>query len=367
MVGSANTCRPIVGIDAFDLRQSEIDVTPLLPTLLDGTSHTFEIRVASLNDDGHGHATISEIPGSYWLVSGTIFLFLDKNGTQTTGTQPTISAPAPSFSISSSVTQNATGANQTLTYSTLAQRQISISSTITTSAGTFPVSWTQSLSYDNYNQLTNQGLVQFTSQNTTATDTGTYGYYHTYSYPLVVNSSYAQTSTSLGINGTISRGEDLLTLGPSVFPQGVQNFNVSGAAVIPTGGGSLPPAQQPINLPSIPSYAGSQLSTAQQASAEYLSNGNSSYSFGTTAQQFSFSGVGIGGGVNTELYSRNVEASNNTIVYDQQQLAGQTFNIPTGSASSIGQVANPQGVSAKAVLGRGPGKNKAQLGGGPGN
>ena len=319
--------------------------------------------MASLNDDGKGNAVISEIPGSYWLVTGTIFLFLDKNGTQTTGSQPTISAPAPSFSISSSVTQNATGANQTLTYSTSARRQISISSTITTSSGSSPVVWTQSLSYENYNQVTNQGLVQYTTQNTTAADTGSYGYYHTYSYPLAVNSSYAQTSTMLGINGTIFRGEDLVTLGPSVFPQGVQNFNVSGSASFPTGGGSLPPGQEIINVPSLPQYAGSELSTTQNATAEYFSSNNSSYSFGTTAQQLSFSGVGVGGGVSTELYTRNVESSNNSIVYDQQQLAGDTFQVPTGSVAKLGQEFNVQGMNVKAVLGRGPGKNKAELGG----
>ena len=360
-----NGDRPIVGIDAFDLRQSEIDITPLLPMILDGASHNFEIRVASLSDDGMGNAMISEIPGSYWLVTGTIFLFLDKDGTQTTGTQPTISAPAPSFSISSAVTQNSTGANETLTYSTSAKRQISITSSITTSDGTFPVVWTQSLSYDNFNHITNQGLVQYTTQNTTATDTGSYGYYHTYSYPLVVNSSFAQTSTSLSINGTIFRGEDLTTLGPSVFPQGVQNFNVSGSASFPVGGGSLPPGQQTLNVPSLPQYAGSQLSTTQNATAEYFSSANSSFSFGTTAQQLSFSGVGVGGGVSTELYSRNVESSNNTIVYDQQNLVGNTFQVPTGSVASLGQVPNAQGMNVKVILGRGPGKNKAELGGGP--
>ena len=323
-----------------------------------------------MNDDGNGNAIISEIPGSYWLVSGSIFLFLDQNGTQTTGTQPTISAPAPSFSISSSVTQNATGANETLSYSTTAKRQISISSTITTSAGTFPVSWTQSLDYENSNLITSQGLVQVTTQRTTATDSGSYGYYHTYNYPLAVNSSFAQTPSSLGINGTLSRGEDLQTLGPSVFPQGVQNFNVSGSSspiTFPTGGGSQLPGQQVISLPSIPTFAGSQLSTTQNGTAEYFSSANSSFSFGTTAQQFSFGGVGVGGGTSTELYSRNVEANNNTIVYDQQQLVGNTFQVPAGQAGRLSQAQNPQGVNARALLGRGPGKTKAQLGGGLGS
>ena len=159
-----------------------------------------------------------------------------------------------------------------------------------------------------------------------------------------------------------------MTLGPSVFPQGVQNFNVSNSSsplTVPTGGGSQTPGQKVISVPSLPSYAGSQLSTTQNASAQYSSANNVSFSFGTTAQQFSFSGVGIGGGTNTELYSRNVEASNNSIVYDQQQLVGDNLDIPTTSVNRLGQVVSAKGMNIKAILGRGPGLDKAQLGGGP--
>ncbi len=59
--------RPIVGIDAFDLREDEIDITPWLPTLCDGASHTFQIRVAGIDDDGQGHGTITDTVGSYWV------------------------------------------------------------------------------------------------------------------------------------------------------------------------------------------------------------------------------------------------------------------------------------------------------------
>ena len=59
--------RPIVGIDAFDLREDEIDISPWLPLLCDGLSHTFEIRVAGINDDGHGNGQLTETVGSYWV------------------------------------------------------------------------------------------------------------------------------------------------------------------------------------------------------------------------------------------------------------------------------------------------------------
>lgn len=64
--------RPVVGIDAFDLREDEIDITPWLPLLCDGKEHNFTVRVSGLNDDGKGNVALSEITGSYWLVTGKV-------------------------------------------------------------------------------------------------------------------------------------------------------------------------------------------------------------------------------------------------------------------------------------------------------
>jgi len=59
--------RPSVGIDAFDLREDEIDITPFLPLLCDGHNHTFTIVVSGLNDDGQGGGSLSETVPSYWV------------------------------------------------------------------------------------------------------------------------------------------------------------------------------------------------------------------------------------------------------------------------------------------------------------
>ena len=59
--------RPLVGIDTFDLREDEIDITPWLPALCDGASHTFEIRVVGINDDGRGNGMLDENIGPYWV------------------------------------------------------------------------------------------------------------------------------------------------------------------------------------------------------------------------------------------------------------------------------------------------------------
>lgn len=64
--------RPIVGIEAFDLLEDEIDITPWLPLLCDGSSHEFLIRVSGLSESSNGTAVLSETTESYWLVTGKV-------------------------------------------------------------------------------------------------------------------------------------------------------------------------------------------------------------------------------------------------------------------------------------------------------
>ena len=349
--------RPIVGIDAFDLRQHEIDVTPWLPLLCDGASHTFEIRVAGLNDDGAGHATLSETVGSYWVVTGTIFLFLGADGSITTGSEPNIYAPPPEIQISSSLTTNSTGANETLDYMTTITRSLSISSTIKTSSGSTSAKWTQSLSYSNFNALTAQGSIQYTSQNTSGTDTSSSTYTNTYAYPITVNSSFSVSPAgNVGINGTISHGLIFNVFGPSVFPSGIQSFNVTTPSIINPSG----PQPQTLQLPeSLPSFSGALLSTTQTGSASYLSAGNASYSFGTTTQDFDFKGAELNDPAATyELYHRHVMAVNSTITIDEQTIAGQTIAVPVALVESITLQPDFGGFSIRSLLGRGPGDTK---------
>ena len=349
--------RPIVGIDAFDLRQHEIDVTPWLPLLCDGGSHTFEIRVAGLNDDGAGHATLSETVGSYWVVTGTIFLFLGAAGSITTGSGLSIDVPAPEIQISSSLTTNSTGANETLNYMTTVSRSLSISSTIKTFNGSTPAKWTQSLSYSNYNALTAQGFTQYTSQNTSGTDTSSSTYTNTYAYPITVDSSFSVSPAgNVGINGTISHGLTFNVFGPSVFPSGIQSFNVTTPSTINPSG----PKSQTLQLPaSLPSFSGALLSTAQAGSASYLSAGNASYSFGTTAQDFDFKGAELNDPTATyELYHRHVMAVNSTVTEDKQTLAGQTIAVPVALVESVTLQPDLGGFSIRSLLGRGPGGTK---------
>ena len=356
--------RPVAGIDTFDLREHEIDITPWLPLLCDGASHNFEIRVAGLDDDKQGHATLSQNIGSYWVVTGKIFLFLDVVGSVTTGSSPKINAPLPQLSISSSITTNSSGANETLKYDTKALRDLSISSTIVNSKGSRYVYWNQHLSYSSSNTLLRQGLDQSTDQNTKGSDKSSNSYNNDYKYPLTVNSTFSLSGAGgIGITAAISRGLTYNIFGPSVFPSGIQTFNISSPSTFTIPGHSSPKdIRLPTNLPEID---GAMLFTTQTGEAAFFSDRNRSYSYGTTEQDFSFKGVKAGSQrITYELYNRHVLAVNSTVTEDSQTLLGQTLELSAAEPSMVLFPAPTlEGVSVRSLLGRGPGKTKAELAG----
>ncbi|MCJ1340942.1 hypothetical protein MMC09_006238 [Bachmanniomyces sp. S44760] len=413
--------RPMVGIDAFDLREIEIDITPWLGLLCDGSPHTFQIRVVGLDDDSNGHATLSSTVGSYWLVTGKIFLFLDTPGSVTKGGFPQVNEVPPQISISSKTTLNSTGTNETLTYTTFATRQISISSNITTSSGNPQLAtWSQDLAYTNFNALTAQGATQATTQNTHAADSSSSGFQNIYSYPINITSTFAiSPAGDISINGSLTHGLNFNTFGPSVIPSGIQSFNSNSLDAIATTPESVnifsfthpftkstTDTTGKTNQLSLPqqAFSGSILSTTQTASATFFSSAtfpNQSYSFGTTEQDFAFSGVPVLSSLSSssslshssssasypssiELYTRHVKAVNSSVVEDSETLLGRVFTSPSKWVG-IGTVAGEQSQgqnhgqsqgqsqvegaslawgSVRAVLGRGPGLTKEEIAGG---
>ncbi|PVH84473.1 hypothetical protein DL98DRAFT_453307 [Cadophora sp. DSE1049] len=344
--------RPIVGIDAFDLREHEIDITPWLPVLSDSKEHTFEIRVVGIVDDGKSGGSLTESVGSSWLVTGKIFIWLDSDSKSvTTGKAPTTHLPKPTISLSQSLTQNSTGANETLIYTTDVKRSISISSQVTTQNKTFLSTWTQTLSVANYGKFIAFGAVQQNNHTTTGLDQSTGGslYKSSYMYPLYANSSYiVQPSGNFTIEADIMLGLDLSFQGEPVFPTGLQPF-----------------AQLPRTAPLVSGFSGTSLSTRQNGTAFYFgapSVGVSS-GFGSTAQEFTFRGVELSGAVaDRELYYRNVEAVNSTVVRDFESLVGsevRSYEVPVKNTGKPQLVKGT--VSPKAALGRGAGAPKQLL------
>ncbi|OQO02997.1 hypothetical protein B0A48_11281 [Cryoendolithus antarcticus] len=321
--------RPVVGIDAFDLKEDEIDITPWLPLLCDGNAHNFTIRVSGLNDSGNGTATLSETTDSYWLITGKVFVWLDKPGHITTGTLPSKVQPAPSFQVSSSVGTVGNGTNSTLTYSVQAQRSLLFQSTINASRGRKIASWRQSLTFSNTGVYTDGANTQVNTQQTTGYDVSSSGYAKHFSYPLYAFSSYTTQADNFTIQATIDRGKDVQTLGQGVFPSGLESFSASNAvhSIIPT-------------------FQGASLSTTQNGNATYIANTTSSTSssFGITEQDMTFFGITADSGAgpygfpaisgSRELFERHVLAVNGTVVADTETLVGSPVGHQHGGPGS---------------------------------
>ena len=272
--------KPIVGLDAFDLRQPEIDISPFLPLLTDGNDHSFQIRVAGANVSKSGVVTLTESVGSYWVVTGTIFLYLDNQ--QRSGGYPAdniiFDAPPPVFITTRNLTHDpTTGANVSLTYSISAMRTFGVISP------TF--SWSQTLSFNNsglYNEGgSNQVNSQVTSGINSAKQIGAPPSQISFQYPLAANTTYGTDTNLTIIDASVDRGLHFVDSGR--LP-GISTFT----------------------LTSGPSY----LHTTQVGKAHYESGSGGQYvSLGDTINDFKSMAA-------NQTYERHVRAVNMTVVSD---------------------------------------------------
>ncbi|KAF7185411.1 Peptide-N4-(N-acetyl-beta-glucosaminyl)asparagine amidase A [Pseudocercospora fuligena] len=312
--------RPVVGIDAFDLKEDEIDITPWLPLLCDGRPHSFGLAVSGLNDTSGGQAILSETTDQYWLLSGKIFIWLDEADHITSGSNIQINTPVPTLQVSSHVSQVSNGTNETLIYHVSARRELSISSTVKFSSGVKDTYWTQSLSYSNSNNYTGQGNISTTIQDTSGRDLSSNGYARTFDYPVSVLTVTGDLRGNLTIYGVVNRAKDVQICGQPAFPTGLEPFMAANSTGKHSG-----------------SSQGASLSTRQNGTAYYTSNSTqkTSYTFGTTEQSMSFSGTHVTFDTAqrsfpkitqaNELFERYILAVNGTIIEDQETLIGKSI------------------------------------------
>ncbi|KAL1875791.1 hypothetical protein Daus18300_002982 [Diaporthe australafricana] len=339
--------QPTVGIDAFDLKEGEIDISPWLPVLCDGQPHNLTVNVVGLSDDGKT-ASLSPNVTSNWQVTGKLFVWLDpKTDSITSGSPPTVSGLDPSIAISQSVTQNSTGFNDTLKYTTSVSRNFNVSGSITTSTGNTTVSWTQTLAHTDDGVLSNGGQNQVNVITTTGTDTSTHGddnnnnkagFTNRYSYPLNSNvTSQLLANGTTRLDATLERTKSVDRTGGAgggVSPTGLQLF-----AVLPR------------TADRVPSLAGTAFTTTQKGAATVLTapeGQNGSAQSGTQAQTMRFGGVvtsssGGGGGQpgDVELYFRDVSVkSDGTVLGDTERLAGEDVVGRRPAATTSGRAGN---------------------------
>lgn len=324
--------RPIVGIDAFDLKEDEIDITPWLPLLCDGKAHDFEIQVSGLNNTSNGTATLSQTTDSYWWLTGKVFIWLDADGHITTGDGPHVATPTPELDVSSSVIAKTNGTNETLLYQVSAHRTLSFQSTINLSSRIENVWWKQDLSFTNIGNYSDRANIEVNTQMTQGYDASSSGYSKQYSYPLYAYSAVTTLGDNYTIFAIVNRGKDVRTLGQPVFPTGLESFSAAKAI-----------------HPHYARFEGAWLSTTQNGTATYLANetAKTSFSFGMTEQSLTFSGIedAAGGATSEELFRRYVKAVNDTVVEDNEILVdtpiGHQFVAQPGDGGGFGIMKPP--------------------------
>jgi hypothetical protein len=300
--------RPIVGIDAFDLIEDEIDITPFLPMLVDGRDHTFEIRVLGITDDGNGYGELSQSIESNWVVTGKLFIWLDTNTSIVAGSAPSIHTPKLSINIFSQTAEGINGTPNSLEYMIQVSRLIHISSTLQTSKGSERVVWTQNLAFSNHGTLKNKGNDQDVQQLTSGHSTSSsLNYSKTFSYPLWVASSYRKLSgDSLAIDATIRRGKTVEQIGRLAF----HNDRI-------------------ITAPQYEILRGTKITNSQNGTASYTSSPaqRKSYGWGSTEQHYLLSGIEDNAGTMIQhdklLYLRDILAVNGSIIFDREGSRGQ--------------------------------------------
>lgn len=310
--------RPIVGIDAFDLREHEIDITPFLPLLCDGAAHTFTIRVAGIDDAAGPVARLTQTVGDSWYVTGKIFVWLDSDaGSVTTGDSPIISQSGPTITLAHELGKTANGTNETLAYTTLVQRRFTATNArVKTQRSSGGASWSQTLDYSNKGYISGFGYNQINDFSVVGSDVAASGnsvaYTADYRYPLYANQTYSVSPQgNLTLHAHVVQGKQLAIAGASAFPNGLEAFT-SGV-----------PATQGKKF-----AGGSLLATTKEGTASFFQTGDgrNSSGFGTSSQVLTFGGVSAAGQLgdrpDAELYFRNVTAVNGTVVYDRERVAG---------------------------------------------
>lgn len=323
--------RPIAGVEAFDLKEHEIDITPWLGVLTDGKPHEFSIRVAGINDtlspSGQGRTgVLTERVNESWYVTGKIFIWTGGAGSSPSRggghsrNTPTVDGLIPSISLSSIRTpssSNSSSSNSTvpesITYTTTVTRSLRVRSPLGT--------WTQSLSYTNkglvsaqgYNQLNDMLISGSESSSSPFSSSSATDYHTTYTYPLFANSSYSVSPTgNLSIAGHLIQGKTLTLSGSSVFPDyDTVAFNGNGRE---------------------PKYKESRLETKKEGQAWYeqTGDGKTSTGNGDSKQVLRFAGVKSKTGKGEELYFRDVEAKGGKVVRDVKRMRGREVGTVTG-------------------------------------
>lgn len=191
--------RPVVAPCTYDLPEYEIDISPFLPLLLNGSAHTVELAVVTYDPDTN---SVSRRLGNDWLVSGRIHVWTDPSPDwETVGTFTSVGSAAPArFSYAPVLAAG----NASLSVHLAASRDIFVSSDIATSAGTVTRTWSQALSYSSHTTISNGGNTQVL--NTTSSILESAGSFGSRAFrygPLALHTTFTPGQKSFGISADL--------------------------------------------------------------------------------------------------------------------------------------------------------------------
>ncbi|UNI20680.1 hypothetical protein JDV02_006747 [Purpureocillium takamizusanense] len=304
--------RPIVGLEAFDLREQEIDITPWAGLLCDGRPHNFSLEVVGQDE---------QVVPRYWVLSAKIFVWYSANNTVTEGSKPRVRLTKPNY-----VPRADAKEGEQLVYNQTASRTLSINSHIKRNGDDVSdVSWTQKYSMGNAGLVTRQGDGQmvwalYQGEDRAEEDRRTY-YNSAWKYPLQVSYlALADKCFSLMLDANLTQGEQRVISGKAVFPTGLEAW--------------LWKLKRDPGL-------GVQTNTQRSGRGFFFqrAGSNKSGGFGNMNQSYELGGrdywsdepVHEPGPV---LYRREIYVANETTVYDEQYI----WNAPKPKTASVARI-----------------------------
>lgn len=290
--------RPLVGIQTFDLREHEIDISPFLGVLCDGNEHTFALDVYGV-DDSNGTAVLALVP-MHWVMSAKLFLWLDDEGAQTIGKAPHVTISELDFTSESSMAEG------TVLIRQRAKRSMEAIATVATQQGEKVRSWRQVLSMGSEDLLSDEGDTQHVNSRYDLTGSssidGKVSFSTNASYPINSVSTYKEPDGDYDftIRATLLAEMGLNLSGQHVFPLGLEPF-INGTEE---------------------TWTTSTIETYRQGSAFFyaMNGGNSSGGSGTAQQAYSLT-------AERPLYRRYVSIQNETKVSDLEFVRGQLQSL----------------------------------------
>jgi hypothetical protein len=373
--------RPIVGIQAFDLQEYEVDITAWLGVLSDGEPHTFEIKVVGLLDDGKGsysdrlfdrddvlplsNATVTETVGRSWLVTGKILLWLDEPGSITTGDAPRTSFLSH-FVVGQLIETDDDGKNVSLRSQIRAEGRIVHEALITTASDWQRVKTAQWFDYRSETHITRYGVAQDTRSSLRQGVAGRpegplddivgeedvdYGMDVRREYFLDFRQPGERTVARLDQDYKMDVRSEYF-LDPEEEEE-AGKFRIEAAVDTRywwrAGGSVFASGAEEVKW----SGNGLWVSTVQKGEATYEAAMGRSWGTGTTRQEYSLTDGWMC--EFEELYHRDVTARDGWVVNDEEREMERKI-VPTGGVRLEGALQGGAQRSVRELLGRGPGR-----------